>query len=202
MKRKGKAKTILTAVLVMIIVVLYYHFLTKPHHYASAPEPEESYENVPMPDSLHPVVEERADELVRRAAAKGIDVIITDGFRTIEEQDELYAQGRTKPGRIVTTVKGGESYHNYGLAVDFAIRLPSGKVIWDLKYDGNKNGKADWFEIVAIAKELGFTWGGDWEDFKDFPHLQMDFGLTIEDLKRGKRPPENITVAENKTASK
>jgi len=54
LKRKGKAKTILTAVLVMIIVVLYYHFLTKPHHYASAPEPEESYENVPMPDSLTP----------------------------------------------------------------------------------------------------------------------------------------------------
>ena len=109
----------------------------------------------------------RANELVEKAAAKGIRIIITDGFRSIEEQDELYAQGRTKPGKIVTNRKGGESYHNYGLAVDFAIKLSSGRVLWDLKYDGNKNGRPDWFEVAELAKELGFTWGGDWEKFTD-----------------------------------
>lgn len=58
-----------------------------------------------------------------------------------------------------------------------------------MERDDNGNGKADWMEVVDLAKDMGFTWGGDWTDFPDYPHLQMDFGLSIRDLKRGKRPP-------------
>jgi peptidoglycan L-alanyl-D-glutamate endopeptidase CwlK len=90
----------------------------------------------------------------------------------------------------VTNAQGGESYHNYGLAIDFALRTPEGDVVWDMERDDNGNGQADWMEVVELAKELGFTWGGDWANFPDYPHLQMDFGLSINDLKRGKRPPE------------
>ena len=106
------------------------------------------------------------------------------------EQDVLYQQGRSGDGQIVTNVKGGDSYHNYGLAIDFALRTSKGKVIWDLEYDGNHNGQSDWMEVVAIAKSLGFTWGGDWSRFKDYPHLEMDFGYSIKELKRGERPPD------------
>ncbi len=88
----------------------------------------------------------------------------------------------------MTIAKGGQSYHNYGLAIDFALKLDNGNVVWDLDRDDNNNGEADWMEVVAIAKDLGFEWGGDWTSFKDYPHLQMDFGLSIRELQYGKRP--------------
>ncbi|WP_315794123.1 M15 family metallopeptidase [Paenibacillus sp. BIC5C1] len=139
---------------------------------------------------LHPVVAESEKLLVRKAARRGIEVVITHDFRSIDEQDALYNQGRSIAGNIVTNAKGGESYHNYGLAIDFALRTPEGDVVWDMERDDNGNGRADWLEVVDLAKELGFTWGGDWANFPDYPHLQMDFGLSINDLKRGKRPPD------------
>ncbi|CAM3333727.1 M15 family metallopeptidase [Paenibacillus taichungensis] len=146
-------------------------------------------EAVPI-TGLHPVVAESEKLLVRKAARRGIEVVITHDFRSIDEQDALYNQGRSLSGNIVTNAKGGESYHNYGLAIDFALRTPEGDVVWDMERDDNGNGKPDWLEVVELAKELGFTWGGDWANFPDYPHLQMDFGLSINDLKRGKRPPD------------
>nr|WP_255687581.1 M15 family metallopeptidase [Pontibacillus sp. HN14] len=155
--------------------------------------------DVSMPTDLHPKVEEAKNTLVNRAEDKGISVVITDGHRSIERQNELYAQGRTDNGSVVTHADGGESYHNYGLAIDFALRTKSGDVVWDTSRDGNGNGKADWMEVVAIAKDLGFEWGGDWSSFKDYPHLQMDFGLSIRELKYGKRPEvENKERKESK----
>ncbi|TWT24710.1 M15 family metallopeptidase [Planomicrobium sp. CPCC 101110] len=146
----------------------------------------------PAPSSLHPIVEEKKDELIEKTADIGIEILITDDFRSIDAQDNLHRQGRSEPGRIVTYAEGGESYHNYGLAIDFALRLPDGGVVWDIKRDGNGNGKADWLEVADIAKELGFSWGGDWRNFKDYPHLEMNFGLSIEDLQKGWRPEDVI----------
>ncbi|SLK17243.1 MULTISPECIES: M15 family metallopeptidase [unclassified Paenibacillus] len=145
-------------------------------------------EAVPI-TGLHPVVAESEKLLVRKAARRGIEIVITHDFRSIDEQDALYNQGRNIAGNIVTNAKGGESYHNYGLAIDFALQTPEGDVVWDMERDDNGNGKPDWLEVVELAKELGFTWGGDWDNFPDYPHLQMDFGLSINDLKRGIRPP-------------
>lgn len=142
----------------------------------------------PMPTKLHPTVAEKRDQLVARAEEKGIEVVITEGFRTIEEQEAIYERGRSEEGNIVTYAEGGESYHNYGLAIDFALRNKNEKVIWDTEYDGNGNGKSDWMEVVAIAKDLGFDWGGDWRRFKDYPHFQMDMGYSIRELKNGFRP--------------
>lgn len=142
----------------------------------------------PPVQELHPYVAIKKDELVAEADKLGIAVAITGGLRTHAEQDTLYEQGRSTKGPIVTYVRGGGSYHNYGLAIDFALRTPKGKIIWDLEYDGNRNGESDWMEVVDIAKRLGFSWGGDWKDFKDYPHLQMDFGYSIDELMRGFRP--------------
>lgn len=155
--------------------------------------PEIQNENVPVVTGLHPIVAAKEKELLSIAGRKGIRVVITEGYRSSAEQNVLYRQGRSSPGKIVTYAKGGQSYHNYGLAIDFALKKPNGDIIWDMKYDGNDNGKADWLEVVDIAKKLGFTWGGDWSDFQDYPHLQMDFGLSISDLKRGRRPPSSTS---------
>ncbi|AIQ60171.1 M15 family metallopeptidase [Paenibacillus borealis] len=139
--------------------------------------------------NLHPVLLAGATELIRRSYARGIPILITQGMRTIAEQNALYAQGRTKKGAIVTNARGGSSYHNYGLAIDFALLLPDGKsVSWDMKRDGDGDKVADWQEVAQEAKKLGFEWGGDWSSFKDYSHLQMSFGLTTTELRAGKHP--------------
>ncbi|OIK10234.1 peptidase M15 [Bacillus sp. MUM 116] len=157
--------------------------------YIASQMPSEKHP-VPLPIGLNSMVKEATNQLIQQSAKKGITVVITDGFRSMEDQDQLYQKGRTTAGTIVTNARGGESYHNYGLAVDFALKTSSGNVIWDRNYDGNQNRIPDWNEVVAIAKNLGFQWGGDWAQFKDYPHLQMDFDLTLADLQNGKRPPE------------
>lgn len=149
-----------------------------------------------LPTELHPIVQERSNQLIQQAADKGIVIVIPDSFRSVEDQDRLYEKGRTEEGNIVTNAKGGESYHNFGLAIDFALKTPSGNVVWDMQYDRNENGRADWAEVVDMAKALGFEWGGDWVQFKDYPHLQMDFGLTIAELQDGKRPAESSVTAD------
>ncbi|MGN8647160.1 M15 family metallopeptidase [Gracilibacillus sp. HCP3S3_G5_1] len=173
-----KIRTILVILLTIGICYLFYQY--------------QKYSNRPMPTELHPIVEEKKEELIERAKDIGISVIITDGFRSVEEQDAIYQRGRETEGTIVTYAKGGESYHNYGLAIDFALQTDDDNIIWDLEYDGNQNGESDWMEVVEIAKELGFSWGGDFTRFKDYPHLQMDFGLSIRELQWGKRPEDVI----------
>jgi peptidoglycan LD-endopeptidase CwlK len=141
---------------------------------------------------LHPVVKQRAELLIYAAYNAGVPTVITQGFRSFEYQNQLYAQGRFgNPGPIVTNAKGGRSFHNYGLAIDFALLLPDGKsVSWDTVRDGDRDGQRDWFEVAAIGKKLGFEWGGDWERFIDMPHLQLTFGLTIDQCQRGIVPPD------------
>ncbi|NYE08741.1 peptidoglycan L-alanyl-D-glutamate endopeptidase CwlK [Bacillus niacini] len=153
-------------------------------------------DSAPMPTELHSVVRERSNQLIQHAADKGIVMVITDDFRSAEDQDRLYEQGRTVAGNIVTNARGGESFHNFGLAIDFAIKTPSADIIWDMQYDGNQNGIADWNEVVEMAKSLGFEWGGDWAQFKDYPHLQMNFDLTLADLQNGKRPADLSLTAD------
>jgi peptidoglycan LD-endopeptidase CwlK len=140
-------------------------------------------------NDLHPKLKKAAGTFLVRCAEKGIPVLITQTLRTIEEQNDLYAQGRTKPGKIVTYARGGESYHNYGLAFDFVILNQSKVPVWDTKADVNKNARQDYYEAGEIGEAVGLEWGGRWIGKKaDFPHLQMTFGLSISDLKNGAKP--------------
>ena len=102
-----------------------------------------------------------------------VQLRMTQARRTFAEQDALYEQGRTKPGGIVTNAKGGESYHNYGLAFDVVI-MDDGK---------RPNWSALSPEAAQIAIDLGFEWGGNWRRFKDYPHFQMVFSQTIKQLQ-------------------
>lgn len=133
--------------------------------------------------NVHPTLKAKAIELIKRAHAQGINVLITQGFRSIAEQNELYAQGRTKPGKIVTNAKGGYSYHNFGLAFDIVIQNADGSLCWN-------TGDKRWKTVGAIGKSLGLEWGGDWRKFPDYPHFQLTFGLSLADLRAGKRPPQ------------
>lgn len=115
-------------------------------------------------------------------------------LRTFDEQSALYAQGRTKlfdsAGNrlgVVTKAKAGQSIHNYGLALDIVLLKDADgngtfeSASWDTNIDFDKDGKADWMEVVTILKNNGWEWGGDWQ-FKDKPHFQKDFGYTWQQL--------------------
>lgn len=134
---------------------------------------------------LHPAVRDEVINLiteVEKGFPPNIAVRIVQGLRTIEEQNGLYAQGRTKPGNIVTNAKGGSSYHNYGLAIDFAILVDKDgngtydELSWDIKKDNDKDGIADWLEVVKVFEAAGWEWGGRWSSIKDYPHVQKTFG--------------------------
>ena len=102
-------------------------------------------------------------------AIKFFDFTVICGHRTNEEQDELYAQGRTKPGRIITYKKGGESIHNTypSLAVDLAPY----PIDWS---NITKFGEmAGIIKYIAWKKNIPIQWGGDWMTFKDYPHFQI-----------------------------
>jgi hypothetical protein len=128
---------------------------------------------------LHSSVQPAATMFINLADQGGMRLRITEGFRSFERQDELYAQGRTAPGPIVTNAKGGESYHNFGLAIDVVEMV-----------DGQANWNADWPAIGGLGKALGFEWGGDWFGFKDRPHFQMTGGRSLEELRELKAAGE------------
>lgn len=123
-------------------------------------------------NTLHPKVREKARQFINKAEKQGIKLRITSAYRTWAEQTELYAQGRTKPGSIVTNAKAGESSHNFGTAID-VVPIVNGNADWN----------TDWNKIAVIGKSLGFAWGGDWVSFKDKPHFEMNFGNTLAQLR-------------------
>ena len=109
-------------------------------------------------------------------------------LRTFAEQNTLYAQGRTKlydaKGKrlgVVTKAKGGQSLHNYGLALDIVLIKNNSTASWEDTVDFDKDGKADWMEVVNIFKANGWEWGGNWK-FKDKPHFQKVFSYTWQQL--------------------
>jgi peptidoglycan L-alanyl-D-glutamate endopeptidase CwlK len=115
-------------------------------------------------------------------------------LRSFKLQDDLYAQGRTKPGKIVTNAKGGQSYHNYGLAIDIVLLVDKNgdgtfeTASWQTNVDFDGDGVHDWMEVVKIFKIYGWEWGGDWK-FTDMPHFQKTFGKSIKQLQTMVKQP-------------
>jgi peptidoglycan L-alanyl-D-glutamate endopeptidase CwlK len=116
-------------------------------------------------------------------AAKGYPVLITSTYRDDEKQNALYAQGRTKPGSIVTNAKAGQSLHNYRLAFDICKNIR-----------GQEFNDAKFFSTAgAIGREMGLTWGGDWKS-PDRPHFEFTNGLTLAQLQKGNKVPESTVM--------
>jgi len=128
-------------------------------------------------NDLLPPVNDRAEKMIQGCKAVGIDLLVTSTYRDNASQEALYAQGRTKPGKIVTNARAGQSFHNYRCAFD-VVPLRHGKPVWDSK-------DPVWQIIGQIGKKCGLEWAGDWKRFKEFPHFQYTGGLTLAKLQEG-----------------
>lgn len=109
-----------------------------------------------------------------------VDFTITEGLRSTQRQQELYAQGRSKPGIKVTNVDGVKKKSNhqakddgYGYAVDLypyyngSVQVQDSQVIPKLKLIAA--------HIKKVAKKLNINiiWGGDWRSPYDPPHFEL-----------------------------
>lgn len=113
--------------------------------------------------TLHERVRPYARALVHAARAQGITIKVTSGLRTYAEQDALFAQGRTGPGKIVTGARGGYSNHNFGTAFDVTI-FKGAEPVWE---------SPAYKAVGALGRGLGLEWGGDWKSLVDEPHFQL-----------------------------
>jgi peptidoglycan L-alanyl-D-glutamate endopeptidase CwlK len=112
---------------------------------------------------------------------RGVEIAVTSTYRDAESQDDLYAQGRTKPGRIVTKAKGWSSWHQYRCAWDaYPDNDPDPHKI---KPEWSKDDPR-WLIMFQEARALGIECGADWK-WQDFPHFQY-------------RPSTNMSLVEAK----
>lgn len=127
---------------------------------------------------LNPIVAAKCKAFIAACKKEGIDVLITSTYRDNESQNAIYAQGRTKPGRIVTKAKAGQSFHNYRLAFDFVPIV---------------NGKAAWNDarLFKRCREIGESLGLEGLSF-EMAHLQWTGGLSLAQLRAGKQPPSKV----------
>lgn len=147
-------------------------------------------------EDLHPHVQKLCHKFMEQCQAAGIEVLITSTYRDNESQAELYAQGRTKPGHIVTNAKPGQSWHNWRVAFD-VVPLRHGKPVWSTAGNGIDNDPTDddtddlelWQRIGEIGRFVGLEWAGDWKTFREFPHFQYTGGLTLAEFAEGKTLP-------------
>ncbi len=144
-------------------------------------------------------------KFITEARAQGYKVVVVSGSRTVKEQKDIYAQGRTAPGPIVTKVDGGESAHNFGLAIDYAFVNNSGGIFWPNPTD------EVWQKVAEIGKSLSLEWGGDWRTFKDKPHLEAPGWRNIRaawkasnktDYEIPKQQSQNTAVASSESQTK
>ena len=113
--------------------------------------------------TLLPEIQPYARALVAKTAANGITIKVISGLRTYDEQNDLYAQGRTKSGEIVTNARGGYSNHNFGIAFDIGV------------FEGSKylDESPKYKAVGALGTDLGLEWGGNWKTIQDEPHFQL-----------------------------
>jgi peptidoglycan L-alanyl-D-glutamate endopeptidase CwlK len=115
---------------------------------------------------INPALADKITTLAEMLEQESIEIIVTAGLRTWAEQNALYAQGRTAPGNIVTNAKGGESWHNFGVACDCAVLNPDGSVDWNASHP-------QWKRMEAVGISLGLVSGANWLRLQEAPHFQL-----------------------------
>jgi peptidoglycan LD-endopeptidase CwlK len=123
---------------------------------------------------VHPALAEKVKAMAEALAKRGVTVEVVQGLRTFAEQDKLYAKGRTAPGNKVTNARGGQSNHNYGLAVDLCPFV-KGQPDWNAK-------DPIWQMMGQEGVKVGLEWGGTWKSIVDKPHFQIP-GLALKDCQ-------------------
>lgn len=122
----------------------------------------------------HPLLQPMVHDFMRKCEMAGVDILITCTWRSPEEQDELYAQGRTKPGHIVTNARAGQSAHNAvlnglpaALAID-VVPLRLGKPVWGTGGDD----LVLWQKVIKAGEDAGLESASRWTKMREYPHLQ------------------------------
>lgn len=129
---------------------------------------------------LHPKVEKLCREFLLKCQNEHMDLLITSTYRDHEAQEALYAQGRTKPGVVVTNANAGCSFHNWRLAFDVII-INNGKPVWD----ASEKNIEQWRRLGEIGESVGLEWAGRWKSFPEFPHFQYTEGKDLTYFQRG-----------------
>jgi peptidoglycan L-alanyl-D-glutamate endopeptidase CwlK len=121
---------------------------------------------------LHPKMQSLYAAFDHEMKKADIDYIVTCTYRSNDEQNDLYRDGRTEPGNIITNAQGGESAHNFtidgkpaALAFDIAI-FRNGKLDWNAKNPG-------WQSAGQLGLIVGLDWAGVWKRFREYPHFQL-----------------------------
>lgn len=115
---------------------------------------------------VYPRLADKVRAMAEQLATEGINIIVVQGLRTVEQQDALYAQGRTTPGAKVTNAKGGLSYHNFGLAVDCAPLDGPSHIDWSASHP-------NWLRMEKVGVDVGLVSGASWRTLPDAPHFQL-----------------------------
>lgn len=98
-------------------------------------------------NTLHPKVRAVFTDFIEAIeAGENVTIRIVQGLRTFKEQAALFAKGPN-----FTKANAGQSYHNYGLAIDIGV-LVAGAINW--KYNYGKFQK---------YMPPGMIWGADWD---------------------------------------
>jgi len=126
--------------------------------------------------TLHIKAQEMARKFLQTVAGFEVTVRIISGARSYAEQDALFAQGRTKPGKIVTHARGGESNHNFAIAWDVGL-FDGGEYL-----DGDTAREDALYVKLSKMRPADLEWGGDWSD-PDHPHYQLPTGLRISEVR-------------------
>jgi peptidoglycan LD-endopeptidase CwlK len=119
-------------------------------------------------ENVMPILADKIRQLADVLAGdeEPIKLVVSAGMRTWVEQNSLYAQGRTHEGKIVTNAQGGESWHNFGCAVDCEPEVKDGSIDWDADHP-------QWQRMEEAGEELGLTSGATWVRLVDAPHFQL-----------------------------
>jgi peptidoglycan LD-endopeptidase CwlK len=134
----------------------------------------------------HPLLQPLVQSFLMNCSRAGVDALITCTWRSHGEQDELYAQGRTKPGKIVTNARAGQSAHNYtlnglpaALAID-VVPMRFGKPVWGLTGNGIDDDPTDddkddlelWERVRKAGEDAGLVSASRWKGFPEWPHFE------------------------------
>lgn len=119
---------------------------------------------------VHPKLAQNIETLDTTLISRGVLIRVVQGLRKWEDQERIYAQGRTAPGEIVTDAPPGHSMHEFGLAVDCMPSLNPPALPY--KPDG-VGGSPRYIAMRAVAEAEGLVSGSRWAHPVDWPHLQL-----------------------------
>jgi peptidoglycan L-alanyl-D-glutamate endopeptidase CwlK len=131
-------------------------------------------------NTLNPKLIPSATRVFEKCQKEKIPIYVVWGLRTIDQQDLMFRFGRTIPGKILTTRRGGYSAHNYGCALDFCLLFNKELLSWEDVYPRDY-WRNKWLKVVRYFEEEGWESGWRWPSFEP-GHVENLLGNTLTSL--------------------